>query len=105
LRRTAALTVFLGLALAVSCGGSPPPPPAGAELAERLGCFACHALHGRGGSIAAPLDGVGGRLSRQELDLILTYPRRLRPGARMPSYAYLPPAERQALADFLEHIK
>jgi hypothetical protein len=105
LRRAAALMAFLGLLLAGSCSGSPAQTPEGAALAERLGCFACHALQGRAGGIAVRLDGIGGRLSRQELDLMLTYPRRLHLGARMPSYEYLPPAERQALADFLQKIK
>jgi cytochrome c oxidase subunit 2 len=76
-----------------------------AELARRLGCFACHSLHGRGGSIAVPLDGVGGRLTPEQLRLVLDHPRKLHPGAKMPSYAYLPPEERQALAEFLGSLK
>ena len=37
--------------------------------------------------------------------MVLTQPRQLHPGAKMPSYAYLPGAERQALVDFLENLK
>jgi mono/diheme cytochrome c family protein len=104
MRLTTALVACLGLTLAGS-SGAPAQSATGAELAGRLGCFACHALHGRGGRLAAALDGAGRRLSRPELEVILTYPRRLYPEARMPSYEYLPPAERQALADFLETLK
>jgi len=74
-----------------------------ADLARRLGCFACH--HPGPGHRAAPLDHVGARLSQQQLQIVLTQPRQLHPSARMPSYAYLPADERQALPDFLEHFK
>jgi hypothetical protein len=75
------------------------------DLAQRLGCFACHSLKGRGGKLAALLDGVGGRLSAKELGKALTHPRQLHPAARMPSYAYLPPAEQKMLLKFLESLK
>ena len=73
------------------------------DLARRLGCFACHAAGP--GHLAAPLDGVGSRLSREQLQVALTQPRQLHPGAKMPSYAYLPAAERQELLDFLANLK
>lgn len=74
-----------------------------ADLARRLGCFACH---GEGpGYRARSLEGVGARLPREQLQIILTQPRRLYPGAKMPSYAYLPEGERQELLDFLTNRK
>ena len=57
------------------------------------------------GHPAASLEGVGSRLSREQLQVALTQPRRLHPGAKMPSYAYLPDGERQALLDFLTNLK
>ncbi len=75
----------------------------GPELARRLGCFACHSKGP--GSLSPSLEGVGSRLSREELQVVLRQPRRLYPGAKMPSYAYLPEGERQALLDFLERLK
>lgn len=73
------------------------------DLAQRLGCFACH---GEGQGKAAPsLKGSGSRLTREQLQVVLVQPRRLYPGARMPSYAYLPQKERQELLDFLERLK
>jgi hypothetical protein len=73
------------------------------DLAQRLGCFACH-TNGPGHR-AAPLNGVGARLSRDQLKIALTQPRQLHPGVKMPSYAYLPEAERQTLVDFLTSLK
>ncbi len=82
--------------------GQRPVSDAGADLAGRLGCFACH---GKGPGHSAPsLDGVGSRLTREQLQVVLVQPRRLYPGAKMPSYAYLPQGERQALLDFLERL-
>jgi mono/diheme cytochrome c family protein len=75
------------------------------ELAARLGCFACHSLNGRGGRLAVPLDGAGARLTPAQLAQVLTQPRQIHPGAKMPSYAYLPGPERQALVDFLKQLK
>ena len=94
------LVVWLGTAplSALSAQGAPAP-----DLARRLGCFACHAAGP--GHAAASLDGVGSRLSREQLQVALTQPRKLHAGARMPSYAYLPVAERQALLDLLISLK
>jgi hypothetical protein len=79
--------------------------PPGAELAGRLGCLACHALNGLGGKLAAPLDGVGARLTAGELAIAIAYPRQRHPRAKMPSYAYLPPIEQAALVEFLQNLK
>jgi len=100
----------MGLALAVLLAANPGIPaqaqgPRGAELAGRLGCLACHALKGAGGKLAAPLDGVGARLTAAELAQAIAYPRQRHPGAKMPSYAYLPPMEQAALAEFLHTLK
>ena len=60
---------------------------------------------GTGANLAAPLDGIGVRLSPPQLQKALTYPRQLHPLAKMPSYAYLPPAEQEALVKYLEGLK
>ena len=80
-------------------------PQGAEELAGRLGCLACHALSGPGGKFAAPLNGVGARLTAGELAQSIAYPRQRHPRAKMPSYAYLPPAEQAALVEFLQTLK
>jgi mono/diheme cytochrome c family protein len=103
------IPIAMGLALAVLlvCPGSRAQAqgPQGAELAGRLGCMACHTLNGPGGKLAAPLEGVGARLTAGELAQAIAYPRQRHPGARMPSYAYLPPMEQAALVEFLQTLK
>ena len=94
-----------GLGLSLTCGPSLAPAQQAAvpDLARRQGCFACH---GEGRGYRAPsLEGVGARLPREQLQVVLSQPRKLYPGAKMPSYAYLPAAERQALLDFLSNLK
>ncbi len=76
---------------------------AGPDLARRLGCFACHGK--APGHLASSLDGSGSCLTREQLQVMLLQPRQLYPGAKMPSYAYLPEGERRALLDFLERLK
>jgi len=99
----AALVAGVGLSLAWSLSAASAQELSAADLARRLGCFACHGA-GRGYP-ARSLEGVGHRLPRAQLQVVLTQPRKLYPGAKMPSYAYLPDEERQALADFLSNLK
>jgi hypothetical protein len=101
------LTLGLALAFLLACplSRAQTQGPQGAELAGRLGCLACHALNGHGGTLAAPLDGVGARLTPGELAISLAYPRQRHPRAKMPSYAYLPPLEQAALVNFLNTLK
>ena len=103
------IPVTMGLALACLLAGAgsraQAQGPQGPELAGRLGCLACHSLKGQGGKLAAPLDGVGGRLTTRELAIALAYPRQRHPRAQMPSYAYLPPWSRTILVKFLETLK
>jgi mono/diheme cytochrome c family protein len=100
----------MGLALALLLAFSPfsraqAQGPQGAELAGRLGCLACHVPNGPGDKLAAPLNGVGARLTAAELAIAIAYPRQRHPRAKMPSYAYLPPAEQAALVEFLQSLK
>jgi hypothetical protein len=103
------IPVTMGLALAclLACSGSraQTQEPQSPELAGRLGCLACHSLKGQGGQLAAPLDGVGGRLTTRDLGIAVAYPRQRLPRAKMPSYAYLPRLEQEAVVKFLETLK
>jgi cbb3-type cytochrome oxidase cytochrome c subunit len=104
LRIVASLGVVLAVLLTCSHGGARVQEFSGADLAQRLGCFACHSLKGQGGHGAVSLDGVGTRLTPRQVRLAITWPRRLHPHAKMPSYAYLPPAEQEALANYLQKL-
>jgi mono/diheme cytochrome c family protein len=95
----------LGLCLLVTLAAAPAPRVSAPELAQRLGCWACHSLPGQGGGKGAPLDQIGARLSPDDLHAVLTHPRSRHPQAKMPSYAHLRPWEMQALVDYLSGLK
>jgi cbb3-type cytochrome oxidase cytochrome c subunit len=95
----------LGLTLLVTLAAAPAPQVSAPELAQRLGCWACHSLQGRGGQIGSPLDQIGARLTPEDLHAVLTHPRSRHPQAKMPSYAHLRPREMQALVDYLTSLK
>ncbi len=77
----------------------------GADLAQRLGCFACHSRPDQGSGEAVSLANVGTRFSADQLKALLAHPRRYHPQARMPNYAHLRPHELQALIDYLLTLK
>lgn len=102
--RKSAWPAFWGLTLLFALAAAPAPEVSAPELAQRLGCWACHSLSGRGGQQAAALDQIGARLSPEDLHAVLTHPRSRHPQAKMPSYAHLRPWEMQALVDYLKSL-
>ncbi|MBN8549338.1 MAG: c-type cytochrome [Deltaproteobacteria bacterium] len=47
-------------------------------------CIACHALNGQGGTIGPALDGVGNRKTKEEIEIWLTDPLKVKPDSKMP---------------------
>ena len=76
----------------------------GAHLFQSLACCGCHAK-GQGSTEGPDLDGVGSRLSRQELEVQLKTPRQRRSDSRMPSFAFVRSQELDKLLDFLQASK
>jgi len=95
----------LGLTLLFALAAAPASQVSAPELAQRLGCWACHSLPGQGGQQGSPLDQTAARLTPEELEAVLTRPRSRRPQAKMPSYAHLRPWEMQALVDYLKSLR
>jgi cytochrome c oxidase subunit 2 len=88
----------------------------GQDLFLANGCSACHTVRGTeaSGVIGPDLTHVGSRLSiaagtlPNELDHFrrwIALPEEVKPGARMPKFAMLPPDELQALAVYLKGLK
>lgn len=70
--------------------------------AER--CSSCHSIAGQG-SPRYPLDGVGSRLTAQQLRLWVVDPQEMRPGVRKRPYDHLSIEEVEALVAFLEVLR
>ena len=77
----------------------------GTHLFQSLACHGCHSVQGQGSTEGPDLDGVGNRLSRQELEVQLKTPRLRRSDSRMPSFAFVRPQELDKLLDFLQASK
>lgn len=88
----------------------------GAALYKRYDCRNCHTLWTMRDMMrrvpSPPLDGIGSLRDRQWLFEYLSakdpqaiLPSRLKEEFQMPSYAHLPKAERETLADYLAALK
>lgn len=83
---------------------------AGRAVYDKLGCSRCHSIAGQGNP-RAPLDGVGQRLTPQELRDWIIAAENVRPYLPAPiatmkqSYASMPEEELQALLDYLASLK
>lgn len=86
-----------------------PPPTATAPTDGRPPifdqvCVACHSLGGQGGQVGPALDGVGLRLSADELHRWLEDPVAFKPDSRMPKLP-LSPQQIDELAAFLSQLE
>lgn len=97
------ITVALFLFLAVSASAK---KNRGRELIDASGCKGCHRLNGTGGNVGPALDGVGRRLTLEQLRQALVAPRAGRKNtAMMPSFGHLPKSDLQALTKYLKTLK
>lgn len=65
-------------------------------------CARCHSIAGEG-SPRSPLDGVGDRLTREEIRLWIVAPQEIAPRVRKPSYE-LPEEELEALVAYMASL-
>lgn len=67
-------------------------------------CVACHSVGGKGGVVGPALDGVGSRMSAEELDRWLADPTAVKPGTAMPDLG-LPDTTRRELVQWLASLR
>ncbi|HKU44282.1 MAG TPA: c-type cytochrome [Polyangiales bacterium] len=63
-------------------------------------CIACHSLEGQGGAVGPRLDGVGSRMTMNQIEVWLHDPAKVKPGTAMPNLGLSEEAIRE-LAAFL----
>lgn len=95
---TSAALLFL---LSLAAGAPAADETRARELFGSLGCRGCHRLEGGGGTVGPTLEGIGKRMDREQIRQELVDPKADDPKSMMPSFAKLPPADLQALVDFL----
>lgn len=76
----------------------------GRQVYESQGCAMCHSVAGSGNR-RHPLDGVGGRLSRDDIRTWIVAPQEMQPGIRKKAYDSLPKGELEALLDYLQTLR
>ena len=98
------------------CGATPTPAAAqdakkGAEVYTAQKCSVCHSIAGKGGK-SSPLDGVGGKLSADDIRQWITHPTEAAAKAKstkkppMPAkYGSLPAADLDALVAYMQSLK
>jgi len=101
-RRTAAVSV---LVVSVLCGAATPvhpdepSTPPGRRVYDREACAMCHSIGGKGNR-RRPLDGVGGRLPREDIRRWIVSPQEMDANVRKKAYR-LSEDELDALVDYL----
>ena len=108
------LVIALGCGLAVASAAAsqrPSPVETGRKIYEREKCMTCHQIAARGNS-RHPLDGVGARLTADQIRRWLTRPAEMEaalprmPALRMSTMKYrLNPRELDALVEYLQTLK
>jgi mono/diheme cytochrome c family protein len=109
--------MLLAIALAAiaaspaAAGQDPPAVKRGQEVFAAQKCGVCHAVAGKGGK-ASPLDGVGAKLSADEIREWITNPTEMTAKTKstkkppMPNkYASLPAADIDALVAYMQSLK
>ena len=83
----------------------------GAEVYSAQKCQMCHAIAGKGNK-SNPLDGVGAKLSAEDIKRWITHPAEMTAKTKstkkppMPAkYASLPPADLDALVAYMQSLK
>jgi len=81
----------------------------GASVYAREGCAKCHFLAGKGGNSSHPLDGVGTKLSVEQIRVVLLTPEarggNQKPAKGMPAYGKLSQTDFNALVAYLSSLK
>jgi mono/diheme cytochrome c family protein len=74
-------------------------------LLNSLGCKGCHSFEGSGGTLGPALDGVGKRLSKEQIKSKMLDPKATNPASMMPTYGHLATEDLEALIDFFADQK
>jgi len=106
------LMAYLKWVSEVDTNNWPPAPlitsakqPEGHKLFLTQNCNSCHAIHGSGGTLAPDLTHVGSRRNKDWILQQLNDPRSHKADSIMPSFAQVPQAEKDELAEYLAGLK
>ena len=105
---------WLVVAFVVGACGAPAPAAsaeedadsggAGREIYQAQRCWMCHSIAGKGNK-KNPLDGVGSKLTREEIGKWIVSPREMNPDSKMKAYKDLSAEDLDTLVDYLAGLK
>ena len=105
---------WLVVGFAVGACGAPAPAvsaeqdaenvDAGQEVYQAQRCWMCHAIAGKGNK-KNPLDGVGSKLTREEIRKWIVSPREMNPDSKMKAYEDLSAEDLDILVNYLAGLK
>ena len=75
------------------------------SLLHVQGCKSCHTLDDKGGTLGPVLNGVGNRMTHEQLKQKLLNPKKTTPTTLMPDYRHLTPTELELLTDYLARLR
>jgi mono/diheme cytochrome c family protein len=108
---TTSLTIACALAAPAAWAGQDAAVKKGQEVYTAQKCQTCHSIAGKGGKASA-LDGVGGKLSADDIRQWITHPKDAATKAKstkkppMPAkYASLPAADIDAMVAYMQSLK
>lgn len=110
--RTFTIVVMMAIAAPVAAAGQDAAQiKKGEEVYAAQKCSMCHSIAGKGGK-SSPLDGVGAKLSAEDIKQWITHPTEMTAKAKstkkppMPAkYGKLPAADLDALVAYLHSLK
>ena len=98
-----AFAVGLGLAAAWADEGSKPAAEKGQQVYAAKKCSMCHSIAGKGNA-KNPLDGVGDKMSTDDLKKYITNPKSVKADSKMMAYPSLPADDLDALVAYLKTL-
>ena len=98
-----ALAVGFGLAVARADEGSQPDAAKGEKVYGEKHCSMCHSIAGKGNP-KTTLDGIGSKMSADEMKKYITAPKSVKADSKMKAYADMPAAELDALVAYLQTL-
>jgi mono/diheme cytochrome c family protein len=111
MRSLLTMAFTLACAVAASAGQDAAAIKRGQEVYTAQKCQVCHSIAGKGGK-ASPLDGVGTKLSAEDIRQWITHPKEAAAKAKstkkppMPAkYGSLPAADLDALVAYMQSLK
>ena len=116
MRRGIGMAVALGLAAGLALEMSPRPArsapaedrkagaPRGREVYEAQRCWMCHSIAGKGNK-KYPLDGVGSRLTPEQIRTWIVSPRKMKPDSKMKAFDGLSREDLDALVGYLAGLE